>query len=81
MNIFNSKYDRLIKEYYSKNSCPLLEFLTITGGKISYSGIPITRNNTNKILMKTKRSLSLEERIVKGLPLSKEEHHLIKNKK
>ena len=53
INVFNSKYNRLIKEYYSKNSCPLLELLTITGGKISYNGIPITRNNTNKILMKT----------------------------
>lgn len=80
MNIFNSKYDRLINEYYSKNSCPLLEFLTITGGKILYNGIPITRNNTNKILMKTKRSLSLGERLIKGLPLNKEEYHLIKNK-
>lgn len=80
MNIFNSKYNRLIKEYYSKNSCPLLELLTITGGKISYSGISITRNNTNKILMKTKRNLSLEERLIKGLPLNKEEYYLIKNK-
>lgn len=80
INVFNSKYNRLIKEYYSKNSCPLLELLTITGGKISYSGIPITRNNTNKILMKTKRSLSLEERLIKGLPLNKEEYYLIKNK-
>ena len=80
INVFNSKYNRLIKEYYSKNSCPLLELLTITGGKISYSGIPITRNNTNKILMKAKRSLSIEERLIKGLPLNKEEYHLIKNK-
>lgn len=80
MSIFNSKYNRLINEYYSKNNCPLLEFLTITGGKLSYNGIPITRNNTNKILMKTKRSLSLEERLIKGLPLNKEEYHLIKNK-
>ena len=80
MNIFNSKYNRLINEYYSKNNCPLLEFLTITGGKISYNDIPINRNNTNKILMKTKRSLSLEERLIKGLPLNKEEYYLIKNK-
>ena len=69
MNVFNSKY-----------SCPLLDLLTITGGKISYSGISITRNNTNKILMKTKRNLSLEERLIKGLPLNKEEYYLIKNK-
>ena len=52
-----------------------MELLTITGGKISYSGISITRNNTNKILMKTKRNLSLEERLIKGLPLNKEEYY------
>lgn len=30
--------------------------------------------------MKTKRNLSLEERLIKGLPLNKEEYYLIKNK-
>lgn len=79
-NIFDKKYNKLISEYYTKNSFPLLKFLTIIRVKLLYDDILINKNNTNIILKRTKKNMSLEDRIIKGLPLDKHEYHSIKNK-
>lgn len=75
---FSKRYNQLINKYYSKDNYPLLEFLTIIRGKLSYNNNSIEAYNTNEILTSTKADFSFNDRVLLGLPLDKKEYHKLK---
>lgn len=78
---FNKRYNQLVNKYYSYDNYPLLTFLNITHGKLSYYDFPIEKYNTERILASTKENLSFEDRVLMGLPLDKKEYHRLRRLK
>lgn len=80
-NNFNKRYNQLVNKYYSYDNYPLLMFLDITHGKLSYNDLPIEEYNTERILASTKDNLSFEDRVLMGLPLDRKEYHKLRRLK
>lgn len=79
-DIFNKNYVCLLVDNYSKQSYPLLEYVNTVGSLILYDDIFVNQKNTNKILKKSKKVLSIDDRLLYGLPLSNIEFNRIYNK-
>lgn len=69
-DIFNKNYFYLLLDNYSKQSYPLLEYVNTVGCLILYDDIFVNEKNTSKILKKSKKVLSVDDRLLYGLPLS-----------
>lgn len=71
---FINYYNYFVELYYRFNSYPLLEYVKKTGTSIYYNNILINKSNTNKLLKKTKKELSLEDRLLYGFPINCKEY-------
>lgn len=76
-NIFDKNYNCLVLNNYSKQTYPLLEYVNTVGTLILYDDIFVNQKNTSKILKKSKKVLSIDDRLLYGLPLSNIEFNKI----
>lgn len=72
-DIYSKEYNNLIKKHYIDNKTPLIEYIDMSNSYIYYDDILINKDNTKKILKKTKKDMSLEDRILYGLPITNRE--------
>lgn len=79
-DIFNKNYICLLVYNYSKQSYPLLEYVNTTRSLILYDDIFVNQKNTSKILKKSKKVLSIDDRLLYGLPISNIELNRIHSK-
>lgn len=70
---FNDDYKRLITNYYIHKNIPLLEYINITRSSLYYEDILINKENSKKLLRRVKKEVSLDNRILFGLPITKKE--------
>ena len=63
---FDKNYICLLVDNYSKQSYPLLEYVNTVGSLILYDDIFVNQKNTNKILNKSKKVLSIDDRLLYG---------------
>lgn len=67
-------YNYFVELDYRKDTYPLLKYVEKTNSSIYYDNILINRENTNKLLKKTKRELSEKDRLLYGFPINREEY-------
>lgn len=79
-SIYIKRCNSYKKDYYSNDNFPLLEYVTSTNSELYYENILINKKNTKKILRKSKKNLSLNDRIILGLPITTNEYDGIEDK-
>lgn len=77
---FNKDYNWFITRYYIYNKIPLLEYINITRSSLYYEDILINKENSKKLLRRVKNEVSLDNRILFGLPITKKELTKINSK-
>ena len=78
--VFNKDYNWFITRYYIYNKIPLLEYINITRSSLYYEDILINKENSKKLLRRVKKEVSLDNRILFGLPITKKELTKINSK-
>ena len=78
--VFNKDYNWFITRYYIYNKIPLLEYINITRSSLYYEDILINKENSKKLLRRVKKEVSLDDRILFGLPITKKELTKINSK-
>lgn len=77
---FNNEYEWAITQYYIYGRIPLLEYINITRSSLYYEDILINKENSKKLLRRVKKEVSLDNRILFGLPITKKELTKINSK-
>lgn len=78
--VFVKEYNWFINNYYIHKNIPLLEYINISGIHLYYEDILINKENSKKLLRRVKNEVSLDNRILFGLPITKKELTKINSK-
>lgn len=78
--VFVKEYNLFITNYYIHKNIPLLEYINISGIHLYYEDILINKENSKKLLRRVKKEVSLDDRILFGLPITKKELTKINSK-
>ena len=78
--VFVKEYNWFITNYYIHKNIPLLEYINISGIHLYYEDILINKENSKKLLRRVKKEVSLDNRILFGLPITKKELTKINSK-
>lgn len=78
--VFVKEYNWFINNYYIHKNIPLLEYINISGIHLYYEDILINKENSKKLLRRVKKEVSLDNRILFGLPITKKELTKINSK-
>lgn len=71
---FLDYYNWFVEFYYRNNTYPLLKYVEKVRASIYYDNILIDKNNTKKILKKSKKDMTTYDRLLYGLPIDKDEY-------
>lgn len=73
-NNFYTNYNYFMELYYRNGTYPLLKYVQKTRTSIYYDDILISRNNAKKILKKSNKDMATLDRLLYGLPITKDEY-------